>query len=118
MKRLIFTVEEKKIIPDESEEIFVEEINVLKQLGLKCEYGEEKLNLNFIQNVRYYVAIYQKLYQSKTEMLSLQQLCVDKVKGPVNFNCRVNNYHLSLPDGWFESLHYRLILICCYSLKK
>ena len=99
MHKLIFLIEgigPIKCINDKEDCIYIEEIEVLKQLGLKCDFGKEELTIKFINSVRQCVAIYVDLYITRTKLIYLQQLCIDQIPSRVNFQTRVSNLRLKV----------------------
>lgn len=85
------------------------ELKVLNNLGLNYDFEEiemKELCNRILECLKLYVA----LYVYKTELLSLEQLCVDKIEGPLPFKSRVSRSHLDLPELWYEKMLYRFLL--------
>ena len=85
------------------------ELKVLNNLGLHYDFEEiemKELCCRIIECLKLYVA----LYVYKTELLSLEQLCVDKIEGPLLFKPKVSRSHLDLPELWYQKILYRLLL--------
>ena len=84
------------------------ECKVLIELGLQIKLGETVITKSFIQKVAECAELYKKLYVTKTELKSLQQMCIDKCQQVVPFPSKVSRIHLKLPKKWFKTIESRI----------
>lgn len=83
------------------------ELEVLRELGLPLIYGQTYVSPQFLSDVRMYVDIYKQMHVSKTKVISLQQLCIDRISGELPFRIPVTNRHLQLHPAWYATLATR-----------